>query len=116
MVLISTTERARSIEEISRDNGIPISTCYEKVTELFDRGILKRERMLITKTGKRCALYRAAVKTFYVRLGVGGIGVIIIANEEEFGNSLLMEGPVAPKPADMRPYAEAVVHRRFHRE
>ncbi len=38
-ILLSTVSCARPIEEIARENGIPISTCYRRVRELIHSSI-----------------------------------------------------------------------------
>lgn len=80
-ILISTMNQAKSVEEISKDSQIPLSTCYEKVAKLSVRGVLKRERIIITQTGKRYALYRAAIRTVHVEFGPGGLNVVTVAND-----------------------------------
>lgn len=75
--------QAKSVEEISKISRIPLSTCYEKVTELLGRGVLKRERMIVTPEGKRHALYRATIRTIYVELGPAGLSIATVANIED---------------------------------
>ena len=81
-ILISTMDRAKSVEEISKDSQIPLSTCYEKVAKLVVMGALKRERIIITRTGKRHTLYRAAVRTVYLEFGPGGLNLATVANKD----------------------------------
>lgn len=89
-ILISTMEQARSVKEISRDSEIPLSTCYERVAELQVRGILRREKIIVTQTGKRYALYRTAIRAVYVEFGSGGPNVTTVANEDKFDESRSM--------------------------
>lgn len=113
-ILLSTMGRAKSVEDISRAVGIPISTCYERVRELLDHGILRREGILITKAGMMCALYRAAAKSFQVKVGIDGTEVAISPYKDELGN-LRSGGEVFVKSAKANPYPVAVWCRRSSR-
>jgi hypothetical protein len=95
-ILVSTMEHPKSVEEISRDSDIPTSTCYLKVAELLDRGLLRRERIVITRTGKRYALYRAAIRSIYVEFGAGGLDVSCASNGDDAGDPLASSGLLAP--------------------
>jgi predicted transcriptional regulator len=76
-------DQPKSVEEISKDSRIPLSTCYEKVTELLGRGMLKRERIIITREGKKHSLYRATIRAVYVEFGPAGLKLATVANKEE---------------------------------
>jgi hypothetical protein len=95
-ILVSTMEQPKSVEEISRDSDIPTSTCYLKVAELLDKGLLRRERIVITRTGKRYALYRAAIRSVYVVFGAGGLAVSCESNGDHDGDPLATSGLLAP--------------------
>lgn len=113
-ILVSMMSRAKSVEDISRDIGIPISTCYEKVRELLDYGILRREGILITRAGMRCALYRAAAKSFHVKVGIDGTEIAIAPNEDQLDN-LRSTGGVFVKSVKADPYPVATMCRKSSR-
>lgn len=115
-ILISTIERAKPVEEISRDSGIPLSTCYEKVTELLRRGVLKRERIIVLPNGKRYALYRATIRTVHVEFGAGGLDIETVANGDRFGKSPSMNGLLTAKPIDAGSDTRVIVRRTFYRD
>jgi len=74
-ILISTLSDAKSIEEISHENGIPISTCYRRVRELLDMQILRVDRTIITGTGKKYETYRSAFDGASIVLSSEGVSV-----------------------------------------
>lgn len=113
-ILLSTMERAKSVENISRATGIPKSTCYEKVGELLDSGVVRRERILVTKTGMRFALYRATVKAFQLRIGISGSEVAVVVNDDEFHHSPVPR-VFALEQGDAIPYSKPVVRRALRR-
>ncbi len=114
-ILASTTERAKSIEEISADSGIPVSTCYERVAALMARGVVRRERTLIRQSGKKYALYRATVRRIQVELGVGGIDILTVANKHGFEEPNLRTRPFASNLGPLGPYPKAMVRRKLPR-
>lgn len=61
-ILASTILEAKSIEEISRENGIPISTCYRRVHELIRLQLLKTESTIVTTAGKRFETFKSELK------------------------------------------------------
>jgi len=79
-ILASTLDRAKSTEEISRECGIPMSTCYVRVSELVRGGVLRREREELTRNGKGYALYRATIRTILLEFGAEGLDVLAVSN------------------------------------
>jgi DNA-binding Lrp family transcriptional regulator len=82
-ILFATLDRARSIEEISRDCGIPMSTCYVKVSELVSGGVLRREKEGLTRNRKVYALYRATIRTIILGFDSEGLDVVAVENGDE---------------------------------
>ena len=65
----ATVAKGKTVEEISKETGIPLSTCYRKVGELVRDLVLVVERMVMTPTGKKYAIYRSAVEGAHVDIG-----------------------------------------------
>lgn len=61
-ILISTIASAKPVEEIARENEIPVSTCYRRVKELVDMRLLRPEKTIITASGKKYETFRSIVK------------------------------------------------------
>jgi DNA-binding Lrp family transcriptional regulator len=70
-------EHARTVEEISSVQNIPLSTCYRRIRELVDAGLVLVERIVITGSGKRYATYRSCFRSF--RISAGSHGVVVEA-------------------------------------
>lgn len=72
---------AKSIDEISHENLIPISTCYRRVRELVNLRLLKIEKIVITDIGKKYETYRSAVKSVTVRLVSGELWIDVATSD-----------------------------------
>jgi predicted transcriptional regulator len=81
-ILVSTVESSKSVEELSRLNDIPLSTCYRRVHELLDSGVLIMDRIVVTSDGKRYEMLRSAYKGFAVEFQDGGLKADVIVNED----------------------------------
>jgi DNA-binding Lrp family transcriptional regulator len=85
-ILLSTVSCARPIEEIARENGIPISTCYRRVRELIALRLLRIEKTIITDTGKKYETFRSLVKDATVSFSNCGelsVNVTMVPREPE---------------------------------
>lgn len=71
-ILFSLVERSKPIEEIARETGVPVSTCYRKMRELISLRLIRVERIVITETGKKFETYRSIVKNAIFRLSPSG--------------------------------------------
>lgn len=58
-ILASTAARGKSVDEISREKSIPVSTCYRRVRGLLALGLLRIEHTEITESGKKFSTYRS---------------------------------------------------------
>lgn len=81
-ILLSTMESGKSIEEISVEQKIPLSTCYRRVAELVEKGVLVVERIVITGTGKKFSIYRAAFRGIHIDVASGRMNVQTQVNED----------------------------------
>jgi DNA-binding Lrp family transcriptional regulator len=81
-ILLSTISTARSVEELSRENDIPLSTCYRRVHELLADGMLIMDRIVVTPDGKRYEMLRSSYKGFTVAFEDGAVKVDVIINSD----------------------------------
>ena len=58
-ILESIIPKGMTIEEIGIATGVPVSTVYRKMHEMTDDGLAVVERAVISRDGKRSAIYRA---------------------------------------------------------
>jgi predicted transcriptional regulator len=71
-ILLSTISHAKPVEEIARENGIPVSTCYRSVHELIKLHLLRVEKTIITDSGKKFETVRSLVKDALVTFSQSG--------------------------------------------
>ena len=81
-ILLSTIPKAKSVEDMSRENDIPLSTCYRRVHELLDSQILVVEKIIVTPEGKKYELLRSAYRAVNVSFDGGVMRVEAVINED----------------------------------
>jgi DNA-binding Lrp family transcriptional regulator len=81
-ILLSAIPSAKSVEDMSRENDIPLSTCYRRVHELLDAQILLVERIIVTPDGKKYELLRSAYRAVTVSFDGGVMKVDATINED----------------------------------
>lgn len=79
-ILCSTISNAKSMVEISNENGIPISTCYRRVHELVNFHLLKTEKTVITSNGKKYETFRSTLRAATITLLSGKLSVDVVMN------------------------------------
>jgi predicted transcriptional regulator len=81
-IVACAVDRARTVEEISEMEGIPLSTCYRRIRALHELGLIVVERIIVTGTGNRYAVYRSSFKSYLVSIDARGLEVEAELNEE----------------------------------
>ena len=81
-ILLSAIPKAKSVEDMSRENDIPLSTAYRRVHELLDAQILIVERIIVTPEGKKYELLRSAYRSVTVSFDGGKMKVEAVINED----------------------------------
>jgi DNA-binding Lrp family transcriptional regulator len=81
-IILSGIPKAKSVEDMSRENDIPLSTCYRRVHELLDAQILVVERIIVTPEGKKYELLRSAYRAVNISFDGGAIKVEAVINED----------------------------------
>ncbi len=66
-ILTSAMSRGKTVEEISAEENLPLSTCYRRVRQFLDEGLMVLEKLILTKTGKRYAVYRTSFTGVTIR-------------------------------------------------
>jgi predicted transcriptional regulator len=82
-IIKSIMSKSEPIEEISREQGIPISTCYRRVHELLLGGIVRPDKTIIQEDGKKYVCYRTTFKNATINLGANELTVDVILNRDE---------------------------------
>jgi DNA-binding Lrp family transcriptional regulator len=81
-IILSAISDAKSVEDLSKENDIPLSTCYRRVHELINSQILIVERIIVTPDGKKYEMLRSAFRTVTVNFENGVIKVEAAINED----------------------------------
>lgn len=71
-IILSTVPAAKSVEEIAKVSGIPLSSCYRKIRGLLSSKILRVEKTIITVDGKKYEMLRSTVKSAVFSLSSSG--------------------------------------------
>lgn len=108
-IVLAIISKSLSIEEISKEQHIPISTCYRRVHELQSYGIIRVDRTIIQDDGKKFACYRASFKTASINLESGELKVDVEPNRDPADRLHDMWSSVraSGKPAVAAPLVEA---------
>jgi len=59
-ILTSAIASGKTVEEISAEQNLPLSTCYRRMRSLLGAGLMILERTVVTPAGKRYAVYRTS--------------------------------------------------------
>lgn len=81
-IIISAIAAPKSVEDMSRENNIPLSSCYRRVHELLDAQLLVVEKIIVTKEGKKYELLRSAYRSVTVSFANGVMKVDVVINED----------------------------------
>jgi len=81
-ILASALSEPKSVEDLSKENGIPLSTCYRRVHEMLKEGIVVVERIMISSDGKRYELFRSGFSSLTLRLEANFLSIVGTVNEE----------------------------------
>lgn len=79
-ILDSAITCGKTVEQISAEQRLPLSTCYRRVREFMDEGLMILEKMVVTQTGKRYAVYRTSFSRATISFNGGEVSVGIFPN------------------------------------
>jgi predicted transcriptional regulator len=81
-ILMATAKRGKSIEEISDEKQIPLSTCYRRMNDLSRLGLVTIERVVITSSGNKYEIFRSILKEAILRLTSGELEIELTSIQE----------------------------------
>jgi hypothetical protein len=84
-ILASTISKPKSVVELIKECNLPHTSAYRLVSELKEGGLLVIERMVLTKDGKKYALYRSTFRSMTVRFDGGQVQVEADVNRDKAG-------------------------------
>jgi len=60
-ILSSIISEAKSVDQISKESGVPASTCYRRIHQLLGLALVRIEKTIIRPEGKKYETFRSAV-------------------------------------------------------
>ncbi len=75
--ILGATGEARSAQELSSRLDVPIATCYRRIEELTDAGLLRLEDSVLSEDNRRVDVYRRDVEEVRVVFGDDGYEVAV---------------------------------------
>ena len=73
--ILSAAESARSVQELSDAVDVPIATCYRRIEELVDAGLLKSEGRQMSEKGRRTTVYRRTIDELSIDFATDDVAV-----------------------------------------
>jgi predicted ArsR family transcriptional regulator len=67
--ILCAAQTPTSAQEISDQLDVPIATCYRRIEELEDVGLLRCEGRQLSDEGRRTNVYRRTLDEFAIRFG-----------------------------------------------
>jgi hypothetical protein len=81
-VLMSTVAEGKTVQDISLEQAVPLSTCYRRARKLVNQGLLVVERIVLTRDGNRYAVYRNSLRTIEMSSDFRGLSATAELNED----------------------------------
>jgi len=81
-IVLSIMTNSLPIEEISKEQHIPVSTCYRRIHEMLEYGIVRPDRTIIQDDGKKFVCYKASFKNATIQLESGELKVDLVSNRD----------------------------------
>jgi hypothetical protein len=81
-ILLSSIASGKTVEEISAEQDLPLSTCYRRIRQFVDEGLMILEKIVVTQTGKRYAVYRTSFSDVTIRFNAGEVAVETTPNAD----------------------------------
>lgn len=78
-IIAATVPEAKSPEQISEEQNIPVSTCYRRIHDLLALSIIHLNRIELAN-GKKSVLYKSAYKNILVKFESGELAVDLLPN------------------------------------
>jgi len=100
-ILFATTSDAKSVEEVSKETKIPISTCYRRIHDMRQQGVLVIDRIVLTNDGRKFEMYKSAIKDARINVEGGKMSVEAEPNVDTSGR--LYRTWMGMKPEDSLP-------------
>jgi len=84
-ILFCTTLGPKSVEEVSKETKIPISTCYRRIHDMRVMGVLVIDKIVLTNDGRKYEVYKSAIKDARINIEGGRMTVEAEPNMDASG-------------------------------
>lgn len=81
-ILASTAVRPMSVMDIVREEGIPSTSAYRRVSQLKDAGLLGVHRTVLTREGKKYELYKSTFREVNIAFLRGDLTIEATPNRD----------------------------------
>ncbi|MFC7228235.1 helix-turn-helix domain-containing protein [Salinirubellus salinus] len=85
--ILGATDEPKSVKQLSNDLDIPIATCYRRVEELTEAGLLELDDRVLSDEHRRTSVYRRRVDEVTVQFTEAGYEVDV-AERSQVKNKL----------------------------
>lgn len=112
-ILYSAIATGKTIEGISAEQALPLSTCYRRVRHFVEDGLMLLERTVVTRAGKRYGLYRTSFSKATICFDGGEISVEVTPNPDmvdKLRRRWLSAMSPAPAPKEKLPRRGTELH------
>lgn len=79
--ILRMTAEPRSARELSERVDIPIATCYRRIEDLVDAGLLIEEGRELSDKGRRTSVYRRAIEDLSISFDDEDVDVSTVERE-----------------------------------
>jgi hypothetical protein len=81
-IISSTIQKAKTVESISSDCQIPISTCYRRIHELVSEKLMIVDRVILTDDGRKYETFKSAFREASITFQSGKLLVEATSNKD----------------------------------
>lgn len=74
-IIMSISEYAEPVVEISVENNIPLSSTYKKIKRLTKHGLVQVDKITIDEAGKKIFLYKSKIGSIRIDIEQGNISI-----------------------------------------
>ncbi len=99
-ILSATSFEAKSAQELSILFDIPIATCYRKLKELELAGLVSITGKLLTKEGKRFAIYKSQIRSMDIFFKEGSLKMNLALDWQEEQSLVLDMNKMTMRPVN----------------
>jgi predicted transcriptional regulator len=74
-IIMSISDYAKPVVEISVQNKIPLSSTYKKIKRLTKHGLVQADKIVVDEAGKKVILYRSKIRGMRIDVEQGNINI-----------------------------------------